>query len=193
VTSGEPWSAESFERRYRDDPDPWDFAGSPYEQARYDAIVDALGRARYRRAYEPGCSVGVLTERLARRCDHVRALDVSATAVGAARRRCASSPHVQIEVGSVMDPPGGRYDLVVFSELGYYFDTAALDGLIAELGRAVSPGGELVACHWLGESADHRLAGDEVHQRLHRGLGARFAPVHHVRTPGFVLDGWQAR
>jgi Nodulation protein S (NodS) len=60
-----PVSEASFEAKYRHSPDPWQFAASPYEQRRYAAILRSLSRARYSRAFEPGCSVGVLTAALA--------------------------------------------------------------------------------------------------------------------------------
>ncbi len=70
-----------FERMYRQDPDPWSFATSEYEQRRYDLTVASLLRPRYRRAFEPGCAIGELTRRLATRCDHVVALEPSPTAL----------------------------------------------------------------------------------------------------------------
>ncbi len=70
-------SAEFFEAKYRAaaDGDPWKFATRDYELRRYDAVMRALGGRRYARGFEPGCSVGVLTERLATVCDEVDACD----------------------------------------------------------------------------------------------------------------------
>ncbi len=156
-----------FERLYEGDPDPWDFRTSPYEQGRYEAVVAALAQKRYTRAFEPACSVGELTVRLARRCDHVDAIDLSPTAVSQARQRCGEAglgdERVSVEVGSVVDFDRTGYDLVVFSELGYYFEVDVLADLVDRLLHALVPGGELLACHWLGSSPDHRLHGDDVH------------------------------
>jgi hypothetical protein len=58
-------SQEAFEARYLQRPDPWRFAESPYELARYLTILSSLGRRAYATVYEPGCSVGVLTRQLA--------------------------------------------------------------------------------------------------------------------------------
>ena len=49
-----------FEEMYRDSDDPWEFGTSPYEQRKYAVTVASLPRSRYRSAYEPGCSIGVL-------------------------------------------------------------------------------------------------------------------------------------
>jgi hypothetical protein len=213
----DPTSAEAFEERYRAAADPWDFGGSAYEQGRYDAILAALGRRHYHRAYEPACSVGELTVLLAARCSRLRAVDVSATAVARAIQRCGHLPHVDLAVASVADDPLEAHDLVVFSEVGYYFEINALDRVIERLAASVVPGGELVGCHWLGDSADHRLHGSTVHDRLHRAFRGDHGFQHRVHldhghldhghldhvhldhghldeeTPGFVLDAWRRR
>jgi hypothetical protein len=64
-----------FEAQYREHADPWDFARSPYEQRRYRLTAAMLPCHRYRRAFEPGCSVGELTAHLAPRCDAVLAME----------------------------------------------------------------------------------------------------------------------
>jgi len=192
VTATDPCAPEAFEARYRADGDPWDFAGSSYEQGRYQRVLDALGRDHYRSGYEPACSVGELTVQLASRCDRLRAVDVSATAVARAARRCQHLPGVEVAVASVTDDSPGLHDLVVFSELGYYFDPPMLDEVIDRLAAAVEPDGDLVACHWLGHSVDHRLHGSFVHEQLHRRLpSAGFVHRTNHREPGFVVDAWR--
>jgi len=62
-------SPEFFERKYLLDEDPWHFATSAYERQRYDELISALKGPRYKQAFEPGCSIGVFTERLANICD----------------------------------------------------------------------------------------------------------------------------
>src|ERR1700760_676889 len=122
MSRGHRQSRAFFESRYQAAPDPWHFASSGYELDRYQATLAALGKARYKRAYEPGCSVGVLTAELAQRCDCLIACDLSPTAVARARERCASYDNVCIEVRDAAEtPPSGHFDLIVFSELGYYF------------------------------------------------------------------------
>ena len=39
-----PVSVSSFERRYREEGDPWNLAGAPYEQRRYD-LTAGFGRS----------------------------------------------------------------------------------------------------------------------------------------------------
>jgi 2-polyprenyl-3-methyl-5-hydroxy-6-metoxy-1,4-benzoquinol methylase len=182
-------SAEAFEKLYRATPDPWHFARSAYELNRYDVILSTLLRPHYHRVFEPGCSVGVLTQRLAERCDELIATDVAPTALEQARRRCASHPHVEFDLSAVEERlPRGRFDLIVFSEIGYYFSRTQLSRLAATLADSLEPHGELLTAHWLGDSDDHVLHGDEVHATLERVL-----PLTHwlaARHHGFRVDGW---
>jgi SAM-dependent methyltransferase len=182
-------SAEFFEQKYRDDPDPWHFAQSKYEQSRYDAIAAALGTRHYARAFEPGCSVGELTWRLAKRCSHLDAMDISPTAVARAQQRCREFPNVTFHTGSLPHQiPGYHFDLVVFSEIGYYFDEASLQGVGHALVTRIHTSGTLLAAHWLGRSKDHVLDGDRVHEILGELQGLRLE--HSERHEGFRLDRW---
>jgi SAM-dependent methyltransferase len=190
--SVEPWSPEAFEARYAADADPWSFATSPYEHARYEAILGELGAGRFANAYEPGCSVGVLTDRLAQRCDRLVAVDVSPTAIASARTRCAGVTGVEVRIGSITDPPPPDLDLVVMSEVGYYFERAELDRIVDSLAEVLRPDALLVACHWRGHSDHHRLHGTEVHARLEARLDGRLQRRSHRVEPGYLLDTWAA-
>lgn len=185
----DPCSAEAFEAKYRDQGDPWAFATSAYEQGRYAALVDALPRPRYRSAWEPACSIGELTARLAPRCDRLRATEISPTALEQARRRVQAWPHVELDLCPVDQDPTTDLDLIAFSEVGYYFDRHGLDRLIGRLIDALAPDGDLVACHWLGHSDDHRLHGSAVHEAL--AERAELLPLHHHQDEGWVVDVWR--
>lgn len=185
----DPCAPEAFERRYREADDPWQFRTSTYERDRYDAIVAARPRARYARAWEPGCAIGELTARLAPHCSELRATDVSPTALDRARERCARWPHVDLVEAAVEDDETGGYDLVVFSEVGYYFAPPALDRLVDRVVGALVDGGDLVACHWSGQSDDHRVHGAVVHATL--GRHPELTPLAHQRAAGYRIDVWR--
>jgi predicted TPR repeat methyltransferase len=182
-----PSSQAFFEAKYREAADPWDFASSSYEIARYKATILALTDRRYVRAFEPGCSIGVLTGQLANICDRVEAMDISQTAVQHAQDRCRAHSNVTIRQGALPEAmPGGHFDLIVFSEIGYYFDPPQLKGIAARLVQRLKRGGVFLAVHWLGRSADHRLTGDQVHRLLSAVHGLQ--PVESQRHPGFRLE-----
>jgi SAM-dependent methyltransferase len=182
-------SADFFEAKYRDSVDPWDFARSRYEQDRYDEIIKSLGGRRFHRAFEPGCSIGVLTERLAAICDQVYASDISTTAIARARARCSGRPGVFIEEGSLTDPlASAAFDLIVLSEVGYYLDSETLVTLARNLTDRLTADGVILAAHWLGKSNDHVLTGDQVHDILAASLGLQ--RIHSRRHEGFRIDLW---
>ena len=78
---------EYFERLYAASPDPWGFTTRWYEERKYALSLAMLPRRRYAEAFEPGCSIGVLTALLTPRCDRLLSWDVSAEAVRRARER----------------------------------------------------------------------------------------------------------
>ena len=180
-------SATFFEAKYRAKADPWDFAHSPYELARYDAVMAAVSGRRYRRTFEPGCAVGVLTERLAAISDSVQACDFSETAVGRARARCADLPNVTITCGALaMDTSFRGFDLIVVSEIGYYFKLPTWIEMASRFAASMDPGATLLASHWLGQSKDHRISGDAVHEALRASPLLRV--THEERHEAFRLD-----
>lgn len=196
-------SPAAFENRYRNDPDPWNYQASPYERRKYQVTIDSLSRERFTSAFEPACSVGELSAMLATRCDRLLATDVSETAVRLARERCAGFTNVHIECWDLLDElpknaieachnesadRDADFDLIVFSEVGYYFDVASLALIARRLAGLLRPHGEFIAVHWRGHSADHVLHGDEVHRTLSDRL-----PLEHRAGdcyPGFRLDSW---
>ena len=181
-----------FESMYQATDDPWDFATSPYEQSRYERIIAHIPADRYQRVFEPGCSVGVLTELLAQRCGSVHATDIAPTALARARARCRDCPNVHIDSAGI--EPGSPVDLIVFSEVGYYLEPDHLAEMLQRLVSAIDPGGRLIACHWTGTSADHAQSGAAVHE----ALGVACAGWYHHATEthsdpdhdGYLLDVW---
>lgn len=176
-----------FEEKYAADPDPWRFATSAYEAEKYVATLKALPRHRYASALELGCSIGVLTAQLARRCGRLLALDVAERALQNARTRCRDLPHVGIERRRVPDEfPQARFDLVVMSEVGYYLCQDDLMRTLALIRRSMAPPGHFLLVHWTPEDTDYPLTGDQVHELA---LAARgFRPLVARRQATWRLD-----
>ena len=189
TTTDERVSAPAFEDRYRSAEDPWNYKSSTYEQMKYRTTLESLARENYVNAFEPACSIGELTFMLAPRCQHLLATDFSPTAVDRARHRCRDHGHVTIECQDLrLTQPAGPFDLILLSEVGYYFDSPSLDALVERLSASLAKGGEFVAVHWCGTSPDHILHADEVHRVLTNCL-----PLNHSRAavyPGFRLNTW---
>jgi SAM-dependent methyltransferase len=182
-------SEKFFEAKYHACDDPWEFATSDYEQGRYSAILKSISGRTFKRAFEPGCSIGVLTEQLAGMCSDMIALEISRTAVEKARLRCSHLRNVDVRHGALpADLPEGTFDLIVFSEIGYYFESLKLAALIDNLVARLIPGGLLLAAHWLGDSPDHLLSGDQVHEEIGRAWGLSLPKSE--RHPRFRIDQW---
>lgn len=180
-------SAAFFEAKYQRKADPWDFSSNAYESQRYDAIISAIAHRRYARAFEPGCSIGVLTERLAAYCDEVYAIDFSLSAIAQAQVRCAHLPQVEVHCASLPEgTPDKDFDLLVLSEIGYYFTPQDWQHISTALIESIPQGATVLAAHWLGQSRDHRISGDEVHEIL---LSHPKLRVEHTeRNPKMRLD-----
>ncbi len=180
-----------FDDLYARDDDPWGLGSSPYERRKYALTLAALPRERYRRCFEPGCAIGVLTAGLARRCDRLVAWDGAARALEQAQAR-VGDPGVTFAQARVPQRwPEGSFDLVVVSELLYFLSAADRTALRARAVDCLEPGGDLVAVHWRHPFAEAPSNGDEVHAELVETTGLEQL-VDHVE-PDFRLGVWRRR
>lgn len=177
-----------FETLYAQKPDPWDFRTSPYEKRKYAATLDVLSRPRYARALEVGCSIGVFTRLLAGRCTALLSVDTSARALDEAQRHCADLEPVMFRLASLPDDfPDGTFDLIVLSEVLYYLSMTDLARVAAQCAKALTPDGEIVLCHWLGET-NYPLGGDEAAEGFMSSMAPQFRTTAHRREPEYRLD-----
>lgn len=169
--------AAFFDRLYRENRDPWDYETSGYEAAKYRRSLSLLSRQHHAEALEVGCSIGVMSEHIARRCDRVLGLDFAPTAVDAARRR--GIPNARFAVAQVPDDwPGGRWDLIALSEVLYYLDDDALDRTIQRVAESLQSNGECLVVGYTGRT-DTRLTARTVESRLMAGLSVAY-PDHSI-------------
>lgn len=162
MTAGLPRSY--FDALYAESTDPWDLATRWYERRKYAITLALLPHERYRHAFEPGCSIGVLTDHLSARCDRVTATDVADAALARADARLRASGRRDVVTllnqSFDSDWPASDFDLVLISELAYYFDAATLRATVdREFPRLQSPA-TIVTAHWRHPVADYPLSGD---------------------------------
>ncbi len=178
-----------FDQLYARDPDPWQFATSPYEDAKYTETLAILSHDRYRRALEVGCSIGELTFRLAGRCGGLEALDLAEAALNQARARNAQ--HSQVRFSRMAFPaevPEGDFDLVVLSEVLYFLSGADL-ARAAELVRdRTIPGAEVLLVHWLGETPDFPSTGDQAADAFIAAVQPELPIVRQLRREHYRID-----
>lgn len=153
-----------FAAQYAESPDPWRLADRWYERRKYALTMAMLPAAAYRHAFEPGCSVGVLTALLADRCAHVTATDVADAALESARERLRDAgrlDRVSLQRSSLDDEwPSADVDLVVLSEVAYYLDAAALRRTLDRECPRLAAGTTMVTAHWRHPVDDYPLTGD---------------------------------
>jgi cyclopropane fatty-acyl-phospholipid synthase-like methyltransferase len=171
-----------FDDLYMSKQDPWDFQTSDYERGKYAATLAALPRSTYVNGLEIGCSIGVLTEQLAQRCGSLIATDVAETALERARRRCAGLQNVRFErLAAPSDWPEGFYDLIMLSEVVYYFDEADIEKLAGRVTGSATQGAHIMLVHWIGET-DYPISGDDAVSLFLRLLPPSARVVRHDRT-----------
>ena len=182
--------AQAFEQLHATHDDPWHYHSRWYERRKRDLTLAMLTRQRYRRAFEPGCSIGVLSTALAARCDALDIQDISQSAVRRAREALKDQSHVSIDCGAIPEQwPEGRFDLIIISEIGYYLSREALDTLCRRIETALSEDGELLACHWRHPIDGSDLNAESVHRTLADHLNV--TRHGHYEDSDTLIDLWQ--
>src|SRR4051794_24887927 len=177
-----------FEQLYARDPDPWRFATSDYEREKYAATLEALPPGRFIRAFEVGCSIGVLTRQLASRCDTLLAVDVSQTALRQAEARCEDQPWVEFAAMNVPGEwPEGQFDLILFSEVLYYLGIGGIHDAAHRTLQSLAPGGSVILVNWHGPT-DGACTGDDAATMFMADCRPRLAPVFQSRAEKYRLD-----
>ncbi|MGD0243649.1 MAG: SAM-dependent methyltransferase [Streptosporangiaceae bacterium] len=200
--SSETLGAGYFDGMYAAAADPWGFEERWYERRKYAISLAMLPRERYRAAFEPGCSIGVFARLLAPRCDALLSCDLAATAVEAAAARTSALPQVRVEQRDIPGQwPAGRFDLIVLSEVLYYFGDHDLEQVLKLAAASLEPDGTLLAVHWRHPVAEYPRSGDDVHRALGAQPGLARLAVHaepdflaevYVRTEGAPVSVAQA-
>ena len=164
---------------YTDSADPWRLESRWYERRKYAITLALLPYARYRHAFEPGCSIGILTKQLADRCDHVTATDVAVAALDVAHRRLVDAgcrDRVTLLRVSLDEPwPVRGCDLVVLSEVCYYIDASALRAVMDREVPRLAHGATVLAAHWRHPVPDYPITGDHANDVIGATAG-----LHHL-------------
>jgi LmbE family N-acetylglucosaminyl deacetylase len=162
-------SRQYFTALYAGAGDPWSFRSSWYEQRKRAVLLAALPRQRFRRTFEPGCALGDLSLLLADRSDCLVATEWAEQPLQVARHRLAESDGAQVQHGRIpQDWPGGRFDLIVLSELAYY--VLDLHLLARRTLACLDDDGVVVLVHWRRTAPDHPHTAETVHLALRAAL-----------------------
>lgn len=199
------WGRRTHDRLYHR-PDPYSIGISPYEQQKYGTVMDTLSGRRFERVLEVGCGEGDLSVRLARHADTLVGVDICDAAVERAAARVPSATFVRRTLPREI--PDGTFDLVVCTDVLYYWEPVTLRVGTAALLDRLRPGGMLLAYHYRGHFGQAGSA-DRVHETLRaaarecgydvavheqrdrvgpRGAGARFDVIT-VPAPATAGEG----
>lgn len=186
-TATESLTPGYFDGMYEEKEDPWEFATSEYEAGKYRETLAALPHQNYERILELGCSVGVLTARLAEYADEIIAVEISEKALQSARARCREFPHILFEKAFLPhDWPNGKFDLILISEVAYYLSNEDLEILRDQVVSSLTESGQILLVHWTPQVASYPQTGDYVHEYF-RSLNS-FHQVKSERHDCFRLD-----
>lgn len=186
--------ASYFDALYQTDIDPWKFATSEYEAEKYATTIAALPNAHYRSALEIGGSIGVLTQKLAPYCDSLLSIDVSQLAQNEAIQRCQQLAQVRFEIMSFPQQfPDELFDLILVSEVGYYWGREDLKIAQQRILELLEIGGQLLLVHWLPRSPDYPLTGDEVHESFLNFMPEQLQHLKGMKNPQYRLDLFQRK
>jgi len=184
----------SVEDRYFDglfagNDDPWAFRQRWYEQRKRAITLAALPRPHYRAIFEPGCANGELSAELANRCSRLLCCDTAGAAVKLAQTRLSLFDHVEVRQNRLPGHwPEEKFDLIVFSEIGYYLDRQDLTEVIRHISNSLTADGQLLACHWRPPIEGCPLNARQVHDQIHEQLALPRLALH--QEADFILEVW---
>lgn len=178
-----------FEGLFAGNDDPWAFRERWYEQRKRAITLAALPRPHYRSIFEAGCANGELSAELAGRCDRLLCCDTATAAVKLATTRLSLFEHAEVRQSRLPeDWPEEKFDLIVFSEIGYYLDSKDLTAVIQHISQSLTADGQLLACHWRPPIDGCPLNARQVHDMLQEQLQLPRLVLH--QEADFILEVW---
>ncbi|MFL5013179.1 glycosyltransferase [Rhizobium sp.] len=128
--------------------DPWDYRNN-YETVKYLQTLSLLDDRRFSNGLELACAEGTFTRMLASRVDNLLATDISASAVArAASLQDHDSAEAYRQLNLLRDELEGPYDLIVCSEVLYYFENREkLRQIVDKIAGSLRTGGWFVTAH----------------------------------------------
>ena len=192
MTQKQTLTEKYFEDVYAAKDDPWDFATSVYEAEKYAATLESLPREHYENAFEIGCSIGVLTEKLAEKCGKILAVDVSEKALAQSRERCRNLPQVAFQKMIVPEEFADEtFDLILISEVGYYLAPGDWQTAMEKSFAHLAEKGQIALVHWLPPVHDYPQTGDEVHDSFAEFASGKMRKINENRNEKYRIDVWE--
>jgi SAM-dependent methyltransferase len=182
-------TTDFFENLYQANPDPWAFETSEYEAQKYVTTLNELPHASYQAGFEIGGSIGVLTEKLAQHCQSLLSVDVSNIAQDQAKQRCRHLSNIDFQLMSVpQEFPNQYFDLVILSEVGYYWSWEDLRKAQRLILEHLQLNGHLLLVHWIVDARELPLTGEEVHDSFLKLVPNHLKHLKSLKEEKYRLD-----
>ena len=175
-----------FDDLFARDTDPWGLKSRLYERDKYQDTLAALEGRRFRSGLEIGCASGELSAVLSPACDAYMGVDIAEEPLRQARIRNPEATFRRLTLPD--ETPQGRFDLIVLSEVLYYFSPKDVVRLARWVTAALEPGGTAILVHWLGETPDYPQSGDEAVDAFLRQAGSDLTTGLHRRRALYRID-----
>jgi len=178
-----------FDETYRQSTDPWGYTSSFYEISKFRTTIRCLPKVRFKNALEIGCAIGVLTEKLAAKCDRLLSVDYSELGLEEARKRCINLPQVRFEQMQIPQQfPTEQFDLILFSEVGYYLTLEDLHKTKDQIIDRLLRGGFLLMVHYRFPVESFILNGEIVNDTFIKESAPFLKHLGDPRQKNFRLD-----
>jgi 2-polyprenyl-3-methyl-5-hydroxy-6-metoxy-1,4-benzoquinol methylase len=169
VTDNDQERYDVFEELYQSNIDPWDVETSEYEAAKRLETLKVMGDRKFAHILEVGCGTGVLTQMLAEHAENVTAMDLSPTAIAAAKKRLKLIASVKLVCGDILsDQLNGPFDCAIVSEVLYFLDPEEISRAAELIHTHLQAGGLCELVNWTGEN-DCPISGPEAVQHFLEG------------------------
>jgi SAM-dependent methyltransferase len=144
-------AASAFDQLYagREDPFGSELPQYRYQQRKYASLLSMLPRRLYHNVLDVGCGLGTFTRKLAPFAERVVGTDISAEAIGQARKLSTGHPNIAYSQQDMLDPSqtDADFDLIVLADTLYYVDPLTdvrLKSIAGALATKLAPGGLLL-------------------------------------------------
>ena len=179
-----------FDETFRENSDPWGYTTNFNEISKFRATIRALPKVQFKNAFEIACAIGVLTEKLAPKCDRLLSVDYSEPGLVEARKRCSNLPQVRFENMQIPQQfPTEKFDLILFSEVGFFLTMADLLETKQKIIDGLLPGGYLLMVHYRATAGDYFiLDGETVHDTFVQDSASSLKHLGDPRKKFFMID-----
>lgn len=179
-------AAAAFDELYEGTNDPFgaELPQYRYQQRKYDSLLSMLPRRPYLRVLDIGCGRGAMTRKLAPLVEHVLGTDISAAAIGQARKLSAAHPNIVYSQENMLEETRGEpvFDLIVLADTLYYIEPlteSVLKSIARNISAKLAPGGLLMVVNHYFFGIDKASRGTrEIHDAFRWAPGLSCVAEH---------------